>query len=205
MIGALAGGATRKGVAAFTVAAAGTTIAVGVACSFLLGPVIDWLASVLPRTPDVVWLVSESVLGILLFAWGVSRLLSNDAKKEPKKKTRSLIGASVLFGAGVVFGVSALTDPTYYGVIVLAGRDEPLWLVVIAHVIWFMVSQAPLVALTIAAARGNHVRLAQKLQGYWEQWRPVVSKILTSMVFIGAAFLMVDCGCYLATGSFLIE
>ncbi len=205
MAGALAGGATRKGVAAFTAAAAGTTIAVGVACSLLLAPFIDRLAAAMANTPDVVWLALELGLAILLLVWGVRRLRAGVSKEKPRKKTRSLIDTSVLLGAGVVFGISALTDPTYYGVIVLAGRDEPIWLVVIAHVLWFVVSQAPLLALTIAAARGSHVRLAQKLQGYWEQWRPTVGRVITAMMFVGAALLMIDCGFYLATGAFLIE
>ncbi len=205
MAGALAGGATRKGVGAFVAAAAGTTVALGVACSLLLAPFIDRLAAAMANTPDLVWLAVELGLAVVLLVWGIRRLRAGVSKEKPQKKTRSLIDTSVLLGAGVMFGISALTDPTYYGVIVLAGRDEPIWLVVIAHLLWFAVSQAPLLALTIAAAKGSHVRLAQKLQGYWEQWRPAINRILTVILFVGAVYLMIDCGFYLATGAFLIE
>lgn len=202
--GALAAGATRTGVWGFTAAATVTTVVVGTALSLLLEPLIDWLGGTGFTVPDNLWLIIELVLIILLLAWGVRRIGRSKPRETPTKEPKRGVTTPVLLGAAVVFALSALTDPTYYAVIVLAGRGEPLWLVITAHLLWFMVSQSPLLALSVTTVTGGHDRLAQVLRKLWDRGRPLLNRLLTTAIFLAVTVLSIDVGFYLFSGDFLI-
>lgn len=203
--GALAGGASRAGVCAFTAAAGATTVTIGTAFSVAIKPALDRLGS-LPTVPEDVWLLIDTILVVLLLLWGIRRVRRGAPGEASSRGARRMTGIPMLIGTGVVFALSALTDPAFYAVVVvLAGRGEPVWLAMVALAIWFAVSQSPLMILTLATVTGGHERLARGLQGLWQRGRPILRGLGTAVIFTGAAVLAIDAGLYLISGGFLLR
>lgn len=206
VVAALAAGARRRAVVAFAVTTLVVTVAMGVSLSALLGPrlaAIDW--SVLDL-PDPMWIVLDLGLAAILLVWSIRRGRRRDAPAAaptapPARRATSTVG---LAGMGVLFGLSAALDPTFIAVVVLAGRGEPLWWIVVAHLLWVLLSQAPLFALATATLANRHERAVVWFQGRWARARPAVNTIITVLLAVAGVYFLADAIAYLATGAFLI-
>jgi cytochrome c biogenesis protein CcdA len=110
-----------------------------------------------------------------------------------------------LAAAGALFALSAVLDPTFVSLAVVAGRDGAFWSVVAAHSVWVLVSQVPLVVLLIAMAGGAHRRFVARFRSWWERARPAVGRLVTGAALLVGAFFLLDSGLWLATGEFLVS
>lgn len=200
-VGALSAGARDRAVLLYGAIVLAGTALLGTLLSLTLGARlagVDW-SVLLPagRTGAVI----EVVVGVALLAWAAIRL--RGGARAPRTR-RARTGSASLSGAGVLFTASAVLDPTFVAVVVLAGRGQDVPAVVLAHVLWAVVSQAPLVVLLVAVARGAHQRAVEWFRDWWSRMQPVVRGVVTGALVITGAVLVLDGGWWFATGSFLI-
>ncbi|TNM69957.1 hypothetical protein FHN55_01880 [Streptomyces sp. NP160] len=209
---ALAAGARPRAVLVFGVSVLVLTAALGAVLSLTAGASlsgVDWAGS-LPGGPVTAAL--EALAGLLALAWAAARLRRRGApaREEAAAEASRRGGARLASGAGMVgaavlFTGGAVLDPSFVGLVVLAGRGEPLGQVVAAHTTWSVVSQAPLLLLLlVAVARGGHERAAALFARWWARVRPLVRHLVTAALALLGAGLLVDAGWYATTGGFLV-
>lgn len=202
-IGALSNGARERSVVIFGFAQILVTVALGVTLSLLVGTrlaEIDWTFL---DAGDPIWAVGEAIVGIVLLVWAIRRVLW-PAPQKSRPASRA-VSVYALGGLGVLSGASAVLDPTFVALVVLAGRDGVLVNVTLAHLLWILISQLPLVVVMVAIMRGRHHTVISRLQAWWASFRPVMAKIGTIAALVVAIVLLVDAGWWFATGGFLIE
>lgn len=202
-VGALARGAAPRAVISFAVAVVLGTAALGTALSLTVGQQlaeVDW-GSLLPRGDLAA--VIELVLAGALLAWAAVRVGHPRARPKRPRAQRG-VGEAALVGWGLLFASSAVLDPTFVSLAVIAGRDEPLIAVAMAQATWIVISQAPLVGFAVATAFGAHDRVLATARNWWSRVGGRAKLALTFFLLLAAAILAVDALTQLATGDFLI-
>lgn len=201
---ALAAGSTRRAVSTFLVASAVTTIAIGGLLGRAIEPPLTFLGNLLDF-PNAVWAAINIVLVVALFAWAIARIGQRHAstvRSEPQR--RSGLSSWSLTGAGVLFGLSMLTDPAYYAIIALGTRIEGWLPLVLAVALWFLISQFPLVVLVASSFLGLHEKVTSRLQTLWARSKPHISWIVTAAIVLAASVLAADTAHFFLRGEFLI-
>lgn len=201
-IAALAAGARDRAVMAFGLVSILGTALVGSVLSLVLGAElagVDWLA-LLPvgQTGAIV----ELILGVGLLGWALVRLTRRSVSAPKPRRARA--GTAGLMVTGGLFAVSAVLDPTFVAVTVLAGRGHSPVAVVLAQLLWVLVSQAPLVFLLVAIAVGGHQAAVDRFTRWWDRARPVLRTIITIALLLVGTTLVVDAAWWFTTGHFLL-
>lgn len=160
---------------------------------------LDW-SSLLPS--DSLGAALELALAVGLLVWAAIRLRRPEARP-PRPARKGRYGAALLW-TGVVFALSAPLDPTFVGLVVVAGRGEPAVAVASAHLIWILVSQLPLVALVVAMIFRRHARAVAWVEDLMPRARPVLAAVATSALVLVGVVLAVDSVWWFATGQFLL-
>src|SRR3712207_6067361 len=120
--GALAAGAREGYVVLFGLVALVGTVVLGTTLSLTVGPRVaefDW--SVFVPTDRTVAFV-EALLGVGLVCWGLVRARRPTARA-PKPRSAGGTGPIALLGAGILFALCAVFDPTFIALTVVTGRD----------------------------------------------------------------------------------
>lgn len=204
---ALAAGTQARPVVAFGVLVVVLTALLGTALSLTVGAGladVDWAAAV-PGGP--VTAAVEALAGLGALVWALARWRrspADPADEAPRRRSPRAVGGAGLLGVGLLFTAGAALDPSYAGLVVLAGRGEPWWEVLAAHAVWSLVSQAPLVVLVVAVARGGHERAVALFTRWWGRARPLVRHLVTGALVVVGLGLLLDAGWYAATGTFLV-
>lgn len=201
-VAALAAGARDRVVLLFGAVVVLGTALFGAALSLTLGGEladVDW-AGLVPGGRGGAML--ELVVGAALLGWGVVRVLRPRARA-PKPR-RGAAGAAGLLGAGAVLALSAALDPTFVALTVLAGRGQDAVCVVLAHLLWVVVSQAPLVVLLLAVARGAHERVVERFRFWWERVQPALRRVVILAALAVGGVFVVDAAWWFVTGQFLL-
>ncbi|EOM76884.1 hypothetical protein [Rhodococcus rhodnii] len=201
-IAALTAGASRRAIGAFTVVALAVPAAIGIAASLLVGASIENvdLSGIDWTSPW--WAVAEATLGGVLLWWAVVRHTRPPRRSRDRaaKVTRSgAVSAGALATAAALLSASVLVDPTFLGVVVVAGR-EPLWLLVAAHIVWSVLSQLPLVGIAIAVAFGRHERAIAWINRMRTRFGDGASRVLTLVLGLAGLVLLADAIAYVVTG-----
>ncbi|MEO6880212.1 MAG: hypothetical protein ABI181_04570 [Mycobacteriaceae bacterium] len=200
-VATLAAGAHRRTVMGFGLVVLGGSAALGVTLSLTLGVrlrSVD-LLGLLPRG-DLGALI-EVVLGLGLLAWVWWRV----RRGGPKLPGTERLGRSRLLpvlGLGMAYAALSLTDPTFAGMVVLAGRGQPVVEVVAAHVVWSLASQLPLVVLLVAVLAGAHDGAVTWFRRWWARVGPVLRRAVTALAVVAGVALLVDAAWFVVTGSF---
>ena len=160
---------------------------------------LDW-SSLLPS--DGLGAALELTLAVGLLVWAAIRLRRPEARP-PRPARKGRHGAALLW-VGVVFALSAPLDPTFVGLVVVAGRGESTAAVASAHLIWILVSQLPLVALIVAMLLRRHARAVAWVEGLMPRARPVLAAVGTSALVLVGVVLAVDSVWWFVTGQFLL-
>lgn len=201
-LGALAAGTRERVVIAFALIVIVGTALLGTVLTLTVGEQLqefDW-SSLLP--PDRVGATAELVLAAGLLVWAVVRSRRPGIRPpRPAGKTRT---GAALSWAGVLFALSAPLDPTFLGLVVIAGRGEPAAAVASAHVIWIVVSQLPLVALVLTILLRRHARPVGWLQTVVPKVRPVLARVSTAALALVGGMLALDAAWWFVTGRFLL-
>jgi hypothetical protein len=201
-LGSLAAGARERTVLVFTAIVIVGTALLGTVLTLTLGQQLqhfDW-TSLLP--PDWLGAVIEAVFAAALLTWVVVRLRRPEARP-PRPAKRGRTGTGLVWG-GLLFAASAPLDPTFVGLVVLAGRGEALPSIALAHVTWIVVSQLPLVALAVAIMLGRHDRAVTRLRDLLPRLRPALSRLGTVTLALVGLVMAADAVWWFATGDFLL-
>ena len=205
--GALGAGARTRALLAFGCFCILGTVAYGTALSLIVGTRIagiDW-GMLLPHDPtqDRVAAFVDIVLGVGLLIWGVVRIL-RPGTRPPKPSAPRALGLISLAGAGMLFALAAIADPTFVSLVVIAGRAEHFWSVLAAHSTWTLVSHVPLILVLVFALSVDHERVVIWVQTFWAKISPWIFRLITGLVIlVGVLFLLDALGWYL-TGELFI-
>lgn len=200
-VAVLAAGASRRTVLVFGLTVLGGSAALGVTLSLTLGVrlrSVD-LLGLLPR--GGLGALVEVVLGLGLLAWVWWRW------RRPVAPRAERLGRSRLvpvLGLGVAYAFLSLTDPTFAGIVVLAGRGQAVAEVVTAHLVWSLASQLPLVVLLVAVLAGAHDGAVTWFQRWWGRVGPALRRVVTALALTVGVLLLADAGLFAATGRFWI-
>lgn len=201
-IGALAGGARDRSVVAFGLTVIVVTAAFGTALSLLVGArlaEIDWRVL---DTGHAFWATGEAAAGMALLAWALRRRHWPATAAAPAQRGQ---GGLALIGTGVLFGLGAIIDPTFVALVVLAGRQGSLIEAGVAHLMWILVSQAPLVVIVGAVLTGRHMATVIWFRSKAHRLRPVLTRIGLGLACVAGVVLLADAGWWFTTGDFLID
>ncbi len=201
--GALAAGARESHVVLFGLVVLVGTVVLGTTLSLTVGPrvaEIDW--SVFAPGDRTVAFV-EALLGVGLVCWGLVRARRPTAHA-PKPRSAAGTGPIALVGAGILFALSAVFDPTFVALTVIAGRDGAFWSAAVAHSVWVLVSQGPLVLVLGAMAGGKHKGVVIWFRSLWSRLRPAIGRLVTGAVLLVGAFFLLDAGWWFVTGELLV-
>lgn len=202
-VGALGAGARERHVAAYGVVVFFGTVALGTALSLALGPRLAGIDRVALIPGGLTGAFAEAALGLGLVAWGAVRAW-RPATRAPKPRSVRGTGLVYLIAVGALFSLSAVPDPTFVSLVVIAGRDGSFWSISIAHAVWVLISQAPLAALLATMGYGKHRRFTVRFQSWWARIRSTVGRVVTGAVLLVGAFFLLDAGWWFVTGEFLI-
>lgn len=211
LLAATARGAGRRAALAFTAAGAVVIIAAAMALDLLAYAV---LPHALPHIPDIVWGTLEALAAVGLLVWGVRRVMSrrNAGPGQPdgadgtgEEGRRRLRGTSTgtMALAGAAYGLTVLGDPGFWGLVALVHRLQAGPALGIA-VLWWLLSQAPLVALAVAIAFGAGEPAGRWMRRSWQRIVGPLGRVGTAAILLAGLVLSVDVGLWLVTGSFLI-
>lgn len=206
-VGALGAGARNRALVVFGLVSILGTVAFGTALSLIVGPRIsgiDW-GALLPRTPteDRVAASAEVFLGLALLAWGILRM-RRPATRPPKPGAPRGLGSISLAGAGMLFALAAILDPTFVSLVVIAGRTELFWSVLAAHATWTLVSHMPLVLVLAFAVGVGHERVVTWFQTRWARISPRIVRLITVLVLLVGTLFLLDAAWWFLTGWFFI-
>ena len=205
--GAMGSGARNRVLVVFGCVSILGTLAFGAALSLIVGPRlagIPWDA-LLPRDPteDRIAAYLEVAIGAGLLAWGMVRAWKPTASP-PKPSAPRGLGIIPMTGAGVLFAVAGILDPTFVSLVVIAGRAEQFWSVVAAHWTYAFVSHTPLILLLVFALTIDHGRVVRWFQGSWARIRPLAFRLVTGVVLLVGALFLLDAAWWHFTGDFLV-
>ena len=201
-LGSLAAGARERTVLVFAIVVVAGTAVLGTVLTLTFGQQLqdlDWTALV---PPDWLGATIEAVLAIALLTWAVVRLRRPEARP-PRPGRRARTGTALVLG-GLLFAASAPLDPTFVGLVVLAGRGESVPAVVLAHVTWIAVSQLPLVVLAVAILRRRHDRAVEWLRDLVPRVRPGLARLGTAALALAGVVMALDVTWWVASGAFLL-
>jgi hypothetical protein len=206
-VGALAAGARTRALLAFGGFTILGTVAFGTALSLIVGPRIsglDW-GHLLPHDPteDLVAALVEVVLGVGLLIWGIVRALK-PGTRPPKPRALRGLGVISLAGAGILFALAAIADPTFVSLVVIAGRADRFWSVAAAHSAWTFVSHVPLVLVLAFALTGENERVVTTVRTLWAKVSPWMVRLVTVFVLLVALLLLLDAFWYFITGDLFL-
>lgn len=197
-VATLAAGAPRRTVLAFGLVVLGGSAALGVTLSLTLG--------VRLRSVDLLGLLPHGDLGALIeMVLGLGLLGWVWWRRRPSLPGAERLGRSrpaPVLGLGVAYAALSLTDPTFAGTVVLAGRGQPVVDVIAAHVVWSLASQLPLVVLLAAVVAGAHDGAVTWFGRWWARVGPVLRHVVTALALLAGVLLLVDAAWFAATGSF---
>lgn len=202
-VGALSAGARERNVMVFGLVSILGTAVLGTVLSVTAGQrlqTVRW-SSLLP--PDRLAALFELLIAVGLIWWAVVRL-RRPASRPPKPGATARSGAAALLGLGVLWAAAAVLDPTFVGLAVVAGREESVVTVALAHTVWIVVSQAPLVLLMVGIVGGRHERAVAGFNRLWNRVRPVAAWVGTGALLLAGAGFAVDSLWWFATERFLV-
>lgn len=200
VVPALSAGARRRVVLVFFGAALLTTVAVGVLLGESVQHVSGWLSQAL-SVPTWVRATVELAGAAALAGWAVRRWTRRDDPARPRGRT-ALAGSVGMLLAGVGWGASALSDPSFYGVAAIASRLHSTTASVAAYTGWFLLSQAPLVALVIALTAGRRSRPVRRLIVMARRLAKPSALVMTVLLALLAVLLVGNAATLLVTGAF---
>lgn len=202
-IGAMTSGASRKTVVIYGLITLIGTALLGIALSLFVGAQLENIGGILDQD-DEVWLAVESALGAVLIVWGFSRFF-NPRPDNPRGQEAKGTSLAALIATTPFLFLSSLVDPTFLGITVIASQDASLLGVILAHVVWNLFAQSPLVALLVASFFHLDDELADWFQRWTDRLGPALAKVGTALLFIIGGFLLFDVFWWFYTGSFLVE
>lgn len=205
LVAALAAGAGKPHVIAFSLAAFVGTVALGVVFSVFGEQISGQISAFIPDANDPEWAVVEIIVAALIFYWVVSHFTGQSeaaAPAEPKSPPRSSVMGIAL--SGLAFSLSALTDPTFFAAAAIASQASGLIPMIGLHAVWTLTSQSLLFVFAVAYLFDAHEPLTNFVKPIWEKIkRPAMGLFLIGLIIL-AIGLTADAMALFFTGEYLV-
>lgn len=198
----IAAGARRRAVLVFFASSLVVTVVVGVVLGESVQRVVEAILAHV-RVPDPVRLWAQVAGAVALAAWAVLRIRHRRHPRPERPRRERGTSTTAMLVAGVLWGVAALTDATFYATAALTARDHGIVGPTILLTVWFVVSQLPLCAVTAAYLADTDGRVVARLVAATQRLARGLARALTVLVVVAAALLVGSSATYLATGAFL--
>lgn len=200
VVPALSVGVRRRVILLFFGTAWLTTVLTGIALGESVQHVAAWLRDLF-TVPEPVRLTVQLVVAAGLGLWAAHRWAHrNDTKPErTKPMLAGPIGMSLM---GTFWGVSALTDPSFFGVATIGASMQSMLAVAAVFTGWFLISQAPLCVVVLALAAGRDSRPVQRAIRFARRIARPAAYVMTVLLAAASLLLIVNGGTYLATGTY---
>ena len=198
----------KQRIAAFALIVLVGTVTAGVAASLLLGGSAELFAQALHRVPACIWVGAEGAASVGLLGWAAARLHRHiKSDKEPKDTQDSRVlqwlRRSIVLG-GIIYAASAFTDPSFLAMIAIASREQSLFVVIMAHVVWLLVSQGLFFGLVIAIMCDRHQPLIAWFERVRSQYSTLIRSSITVVIILCGLILLADMATFLLSGHWLL-
>ncbi len=198
----------KQRIAAFALIVLVGTVTAGVAASLLLGSSAELFAQALHRIPACVWVGAEGAASVGLLGWAVARLhrhIKPDKETKESQDSRLLqwLGRSIVLG-GIIYAAGAFTDPSFLAVIAITSREQSLLVVIIAHVVWLLVSQGLFFGLVVAIMCDKHQPLIAWFERVRAQYSTLIRLSITVVIILCGLILLADMATFLLSGHWLL-
>ena len=198
----------KQRIAAFALIVLVGTVTAGVVASLLLGGSAELFAQALHRIPAYVWVGAEGAASVGLFGWAAARLYKHiKSGKEPQESQDSWalqwLRRSIVLG-GIIYAAGAFTDPSFLAVIAVASREQSLLVVIIAHVVWLLVSQGLFFGLVVAIMCDRHQPLIAWFERARSQYSTLIRSSITVVIILCGLILLTDMATFLLSGHWLL-
>ena len=164
---AIASGARRSAVLAFFASSLGVTVLVGVALGESVQRLVDVVVSLI-QVPDPARFWLQLTAAVALTVWAVRRYRNRNQSSPSQSRRARGSSMPAMLAAGTAWGIAALTDPTFYATAALAGQSRGSVVPAVLVMVWFLISQLPLLAVTVTylinseGPRGHQTRRADQ-------------------------------------------
>lgn len=198
----------KQRIAAFALIVLVGTVTAGVAASLLLGSSAELFAQALHRVPACVWVGAEGAASMGLLGWVAARLhrhIKSDKKPQESQDSRVLqwLRRSIVLG-GIIYAASAFTDPSFLAVIAITSREQSLLVVIMAHVVWLLVSQGLFFGLVIAIMCDRHQPLIAWFERVRARYSTLIRSSITVVIVLCGLTLLADMATFLLSGHWLL-
>ena len=201
ILSALTMGINKKQIVKFAATTFFGTVLVGLVLSKILSTGIDAISKLLNSIPDIVYMWIELIIGVVLLIWAFQRFFCKNktVKKEESKESFFVKFLSKgLFVVGLIFAVTALTDPSFLALIAASSQNDNIFLVILANAIWILISQLPIFVLTVAIIFNKHEKVISYFQDILnknnrrEKIKKVLSLLLSILLLSAGVLIIVD-------------
>lgn len=201
IISALTMGINKKQIVKFATTTFFGTVLVGLVFSKILSTGIDSISKFLNSIPDIVYMWVELIIGIVLLIWAFQRFFckKRTVKKEEKKESFFIKFLNKgLFVVGLIFAITALTDPSFLALITASSHNNNIFLVILANSIWILISQSPVFVLTVAVIFNKHEKVIDFFEELLnknnrkEKIKKIFSFLLSILLLIAGVLIVVD-------------
>ncbi|MEU2199221.1 hypothetical protein [Isoptericola sp. NPDC019482] len=200
VVPALAAGARRRVVLLFFATAWLTTVLTGLVLGESVQHVVAWLRDAL-SVPDPVRLVAQLVAAAGLGVWAARRWVRRH-DPAPERKRSVLAGPVAMSLAGIFWGVSALSDPTFYALATVGASAPSLLAGAAVFTGWFLVSQAPLCLVVLALAAGKDSPPVRRAVALARRTARPAADVLTALLAATAVLLAANAATFVSGGAY---
>lgn len=209
---ALTLGASRREIMTFALTTFFGTVLTGLVFSRFLGAGVSYLSTLANNIPDNIFMLLEFLVALLLLGWFAERVFFREKADSKEERKESFFVRSIrkgLFPLGVLFAVSALSDPSFLALLTLAGQRSSFLEVIGANCVWILLSQCPLFVLALAVCFGRHEALLaffreRLARSTWVQGlKKLLPAALSAVILSAGVLALLEALYYLFTGIWL--
>lgn len=199
---AIASGARRDAVLAFSASSLAVTVVVGIVLGESVQRLVDAISTGL-HVPDVARFWLQLATAAALAIWAVRRHRQRRTKRIPEPRPARGSSMAAMLVAGVLWGIAALTDPTFYATAALAAQHGGIVVPAVLLTVWFLVSQLPAFAVTVTYLVDTEGPAVTRLVALTKRLSRVLTRVLTAVITLATGLLAASSATYLGTGMFL--
>ena len=186
----------------FTITVLVSTILTGVVLSILGTGIIERLKGSVPNDTSSAWVYINITIAVIIATWLLYKFRTSKSPDTGKKK-KTLQGSGVtVFIAALLFGISAVLDPTFLANISFAAQTDNVVTIFVMHTLWTTISQMMLFALFVAYLFGKHEKLVVKSRSLWNRNRKLFHNIVFGAGVLAVLLLLLDSFNYLLSGTY---
>lgn len=201
IISALTMGIDKKQIIKFALTTFIGTILVGLVFSKVISSGIEIISNLLNSIPNLVYMWVELLIGLILLIWVIERIFFKKkvVKKEEKKESFLIKFLNKgLIIVGLIFAITALTDPSFLALITISSYNDNIILITLANAIWVLISQLPIFVLTIAIIFNKHEKLINlfnevlEKNNRKEKIKKILSILLSILILVIGILTIID-------------